>query len=312
MSILSKLTDLASRAAPASPAPSAEIETRLRAAQAAIPTLEVRHADVSYRAEIGDASDDEAASALAELRAARDRVASLSAALKRSREVEATKAADARNAFRGAQINAYRQHRAKTVACMNHMAQHLADAIAEFDAALKAAEKAIGAAPVQLPLGCKHSPGELRELTANEIYRLSAKLIARNKLAARQLAFPGGQSPDFRLDMEPERIVPLADVLASGTQFALSVLNGTPVAPIPASVEEIAPAVAPLAAVHREAMDPAAGGRMEPIGIGDIVEPAENPALAEEARTIAAGPKRIAAEIQASIRTVNMGEITDD
>lgn len=239
------------------PATAEDIAAKLAEANAVVVSAEARHVDLSYKAALGEVPESKAAAALGELRAARDRVVSLTAALGRHRELAAERVAKARAEVHRSQLNACRQHLSRRDAAAAKMSEHLQGAITEFQKAVQAAEKALAAAPGAIPpAGSMCERVTFSQAVRHELFRLSAPLMAGlDGTVAPSRAFPGALPPDIRTMGEPDKQPPLAEQTKAASDFFIATLTGRPIpasAPQPASQSE-APTLAPAPQVEEPA-----------------------------------------------------------
>lgn len=239
MSVLEVIKEtITGKSAPAPSLRSVEIAKKFAEAQAAIPDLEVRHADLAFRCETGEATERDVAVALGELRAARDRAASLAAALGRAHDVEAQEAAAKRAAVHKSQIAAVRAQFRTRDAAVAKMIEHLEAAVAEYEKAVGAAAKAAAAAPGGMPRGVLVERVAFNRAIQVDLYRLSARLIGGDAANAAARAFPGAVAPSVTLAGQPGAIAPLVDLVKTASDYALRVLTGRTPAPLPVATPE--------------------------------------------------------------------------
>ena len=152
---------------------------------------------------------------------------------KRSRQLDAERTASLKTEVERAQIASVRQHLSRRDLALERMSKHLAAAIGEYGAALKAITKANRASPKAPPPGSTFMLGklELDRRVLNELYRLSAPLTERDVLHAEHLVFPGAAPDNLRNANQPGAIQPLADAAREATTGFCTFIGAGPAAP---------------------------------------------------------------------------------
>ena len=213
----------------------AAIQQKLAEAATAIDGLNDAYADAAYQASIGEGTEEAAAIARGAYRVAVDRVADLERALKRAKEEEERRILAARAEVHVEQLKAVEQAIGARDRHFAELISHLTAAIKSYKSAIRAGELASRAIPGGNPV---HDEGMLTRdrmnaRVQNEIYRLSADMIAVDPTAGARFCFPGG-SPDTGMHAnQPEKIEPAIDTLKRAGAFLLDVLHGRKPLPLP-------------------------------------------------------------------------------
>jgi hypothetical protein len=200
----------------------AEIARRIEAVRVTLPELEQRQRSLALAVESG-LPDSEAnlASAAAELRKARERLALLQDAQTEARDREAEQVRKAAADIRASKVTASKKHLALFGDAAAAFAPALAEAAKQYRLMLKHGEAAALASPDgAFPKGSMTTRGELREAAMQEISRVGGD----GRMGASHNSFPGGKFGPGKVYV-PESLEPFEPRIKQGVTRALEALK---------------------------------------------------------------------------------------
>ena len=212
-------------AAGSSGAKAPDVEAKLREAQDALAALEARHGEVALDDLLGEDGAASRLSALVkQMDATRATVTTLQAALVAARERDAATERANRAALRKTQVAAVKSNLEKRDAAGSAFTIAAAEAVKQFRILVECSGKAHAANPLggEWPAGGLHQLGELKQLCAQELFRLDA----HDATYGNQKSFPGAAVADLDKVGQPDKIVPLADELKANSAYIIATLTG--------------------------------------------------------------------------------------